>query len=104
MVLTFDDSAAVLYRQVAGRSLDVSCVRFSLRRSNDVGIGVGGVGGGDAFVRAPRQRRPIAVEFLSPFDYCSVGVEHGHRTTVLTRIALTHSAPCASTNVIPRRR
>ena len=84
-MLTFDASAADRYRKIAGRSLSVLCVRFGR-----VGGRTAVVEGGGTGQRAPRRKKPIAVVHArTRWDYCSVSVRHGHRTTVVTRIALT---------------
>jgi hypothetical protein len=84
LVLTFDDSAAELYRRIAGRWLIVGCIRFD-RHPRPFELSAGGT----SMQRAPHRRRPIPVVFNRRYDVCTVGVQHGRRTTVLTRIPLT---------------
>jgi hypothetical protein len=84
LVLTFDDSAAALFRRVAGRWLAVDCTRFGRHP---------GLFSSDSRAsteqRAPRHRRPIALGFTGRYDLCSIGVRHGRRSAVLARIPLT---------------
>lgn len=83
LVLTFDASAAGLYRRIAGRTLIVDCVRFARGRS------LFDQAGGGSSQTAPRRRQAIAVLLRARYDLCSIGVQHGRHTTVLTWVPLT---------------
>lgn len=82
LVLTFDASAADQYRQIAGRDLEVTCVRFGRPPR------LFGASGGSG-QQAPRRQRPIVVMINRRYDLCSIGVRHGHQMRVLARIPLT---------------
>lgn len=85
LVLTFDDSAADRYRQVAGRYLDIECDRLMRGRA-----GIENRGGGGSVRRAPRHRRPIVVlRGRMRFDTCSIGVQRHRRMTIVAQIPLT---------------
>jgi hypothetical protein len=84
LVLTFDDTAAALYRRIAGRWLMVNCVRFDRHpRGFEVNAG------GGSMQRAPRRQRPIPVVFNRRYDVCTVRVPPGRRPSFVTRIPLT---------------
>ena len=85
LVLTFDDSAADRYRQVARRWLVVSCARFD----RHPGLFTFNAGASSE-QQAPRRRRPIWAIVDRRYDVCSVGVRRGPRTvTTIARIPLT---------------
>jgi hypothetical protein len=86
LILTFDASAAELYRRIAGRLLSVDCVRYTRGRSLFDTTASGG-----SEQTAPRRRQAIDVGFgfRTRYDLCSIGVRHGRHTTVLTWVPLT---------------
>lgn len=86
LVLTFDDSAAALFKRIAGRTLAVSCGHLSRRRTLfafDASI--------STTLETPRRRKPIPLGFAGRYDLCRIGIHHGRHTTPLTQIPLTAS-------------
>ncbi len=83
LVLTFDDSAAALFQQVAGRRMAISCIGFDRRSGGSY------TSTGTTDLRAPHRRKPIATGFGGRFDVCVIGVRRGRRTIVIARIPLT---------------
>ncbi|HEX7292562.1 MAG TPA: hypothetical protein VF250_15690 [Conexibacter sp.] len=84
LFLTFDASAAERYREIAGRMLLVSCVRFD-RHPRVFQFNAGAA----SEQRAPRGPQPIAVLIGRRYDVCKVDVRHGRGVTTLGRIPLT---------------
>lgn len=90
-VFHFTKRAAALYREIAGRRVEVGCT--TLARGDKLGLSEGGSSGG-TYLRAPRRRASLRSGYVERnADYCSV-TPYG-REAALVSVPLTQRGAIA---------